>query len=107
MPRARGRSPLSSSSRPSGIRSVSRSLSSSARMASRRFSQAISEGDGISVVVEIHDLDSARAAAEQGAEALVIRAPVNGLRDACELPFLWRGGGSLNEAAQAGGRAPP
>jgi indole-3-glycerol phosphate synthase len=74
-------------------------------MASSRFSEAISEGDGISVVVEVHDLDSARAAAAQGAEALVIRAALDGVRDACDLPILWRGSGPLTDAMHAGADA--
>ena len=71
----------------------------------RRFSQAIAEGDGISIAVEVADLDSARAAEEQGAEALVLRIPVEGLRDATSLPLLWRPGGSPEEAKQAGADA--
>src|SRR5436305_15333904 len=74
-------------------------------MASRRFSQAISEGDGISIIVESHDLEAARAAASAGAEALVIREAVAGLRDACDLPLLWRGSGPLHEAQAAGADA--
>ena len=35
-------------------------------MAARRFSQAIAEGDGISVLVEVPDGDAARAAAADG-----------------------------------------
>ena len=46
--RARGRSPPSSSSRPSGTRSAS-SCDAPFMSGQRRFSQAISEGDGISV----------------------------------------------------------
>jgi indole-3-glycerol phosphate synthase len=54
----------------------------------RRLSQAISEGDGISVLVEVRDAANARAAAEQGAEGLVLRGPVDGLADATQLPLL-------------------
>ncbi len=43
-------------------------------MAHRRFSQAISEGDGISLIVEVADLDAARAAAAQGAEGVIVPA---------------------------------
>jgi hypothetical protein len=42
------------------------------RMA-HRFSHAIAEGDGISVIAAVEDPDSARAAEEQRAEALVVR----------------------------------
>ena len=42
----------------------------------RRFSQAISEGDGISVIVDVGDPEAARAAAAQGAEAIAVRVPL-------------------------------
>jgi indole-3-glycerol phosphate synthase len=67
----------------------------------RRFSQAISEGDGISVVVHVDDATRARAAEEQGAEALALRSPVAALRDATSLPLLWRPHGALEEAHAA------
>ena len=44
----------------------------------RRFSQAISEGDGISVIVPVADPGSAGAAEQQGAEALLVTRPVEG-----------------------------
>jgi indole-3-glycerol phosphate synthase len=71
-------------------------------MTSRRFSQAISEGDGISVIVPVGDLESARTAEEQRAEALIVWNSVPGLRDAVSLPLLWRAEGPL-EAARDGG----
>jgi indole-3-glycerol phosphate synthase len=71
----------------------------------RRFSQAISEGDGISVIVDVTDSDAARAAAAQGAEALAVRGGVGDLRDVTELPILWRAAGSPSEAALAGADA--
>ena len=74
-------------------------------MAQRRFSQAISEGDGISLLVEVGDVDAARAAAAQGAEGVIVRRPIDGLRDAVELPILWRGGGRPAEASAAGADA--
>ena len=74
-------------------------------MAARRFSQAIAEGDGISVLVDVHDADAARAAEEQGAEAIVIRAPVDAVREATELPILWRASAPLADAARAGADA--
>jgi indole-3-glycerol phosphate synthase len=63
----------------------------------RRLSQAISEGDGISVIVEVADADAARAAEHQGAEAILIysgyeeRLP--SIREATSLPvvFFWDG----------------
>jgi indole-3-glycerol phosphate synthase len=74
-------------------------------MAARRFSQAISEGDGISVLVEVSDLDGARAAEADGAEAVVLRVRLDDIRDATELPILWRAQGPLTEAAQVGADA--
>lgn len=58
---------------------------------SRRLSQAISEGDGISVLVEVSDGASARTAGEQGAKGLGARQPVDGIREASGLPLLWLG----------------
>jgi indole-3-glycerol phosphate synthase len=71
----------------------------------RRFSQAISEGDGISVIVDVADLDAARAAAAQGAEGIVLRAALDGIRDATELPILWLADGPPTDAADAGADA--
>ncbi len=58
---------------------------------SRRLSQAISEGDGISVLVEVADGAGARTAEEQGAEGIVVRLAVAGIREASGLPLLWLG----------------
>ena len=71
-------------------------------MAARRFSQAIAEGDGISLLVEVRDAEGAQAAESDGAEALVVRAGVQAVRAATELPILWRSTGSIDEAARAG-----
>jgi len=54
----------------------------------RRFAQAISEGDGISLLATVSDVDDARSAADEGAEGLVVAADLPGLRDATELPIL-------------------
>jgi len=70
-----------------------------------RFSQAISEGDGISLIVDVADADAARAAAQQGAEAVSVRSAIAGLRDAIELPILWRGPGRPADASAAGADA--
>ena len=64
-----------------------------------RFSHAIAEGDGISVIAAVDDPQSARAAEEQRAEALVVRANPAHLRDATSLPILWRADVSLDEAS--------
>jgi len=71
----------------------------------RRFSQAISEGDGISVLVEVSSPDGAEAAELGGAEALVVTGHAAGVREATELPILWRGGGNVDAAARAGADA--
>jgi indole-3-glycerol phosphate synthase len=71
----------------------------------RRFSQAIAEGDGISVIAEVSDPEGARRAAAQGAEALAVRRLVEDLRSVTELPILWRASGSPSEAALAGADA--
>jgi indole-3-glycerol phosphate synthase len=68
-------------------------------MAQRRFSHAIAEGDGISVIAAVEDPDSARAAEEQLAEALVVRGDPSAIRDASSLPILWRADVSLERAS--------
>ena len=68
---------------------------------SRRLSQALSEGDGISVLVHVADAAAAALAEGQGAEGLVIVRPADGLRDATSLPLLFRGD-SPDEAKGAG-----
>ncbi len=70
-----------------------------------RFSQAISEGDGISLIVDVVDADAARAAESQGAEAVVVTQAVGNLREAVELPILWRAAGGPSAAAVAGADA--
>jgi indole-3-glycerol phosphate synthase len=68
--------------------------------ASRRFSHAIAEGDGISVVAAVEDPDAARAAEAQRAEALVVNGDPAGLRDATRLPILWRASATVDRAAE-------
>jgi indole-3-glycerol phosphate synthase len=67
----------------------------------RRFSQAISEGDGISIVVPVADPESARAAEEDGAEAIAIHTAVAAIRESTSLPLLWRPHGSPRDARAA------
>ncbi len=76
-----------------------------AERGTRRFSQAISEGDGISVIVDVADADGARSAEAQGAEGIVVRRALGGIREATELPILWLAEGQPNEAADAGADA--
>jgi indole-3-glycerol phosphate synthase len=68
---------------------------------SRRLSQALSEGDGISLLVNVADATSAAAAEEQGAEGLVVHGSAPGVRDATGLPVLFRG--DSPDAARAAG----
>jgi len=67
----------------------------------RRLSLAISEGDGISVLVEVAAPEAAGAAEEQGADGVVVRTTGRSVRDATELPILWRPDGP--DAADAAG----
>jgi len=67
---------------------------------SRRFSHAIAEGDGISVVAAVEDADAARAAEAQRAEALVVSGDPARLREATRLPILWRADAAVDRAAE-------
>jgi indole-3-glycerol phosphate synthase len=67
----------------------------------RRFSHAIAEGDGISVIAAVEDAEAARAAEAQRAEALVVSGDPALVREATALPILWRAEVSLERAAQA------
>jgi indole-3-glycerol phosphate synthase len=67
----------------------------------RRFSQAISEGDGISVIAAVEDGAMARAAESQRAEALVVRGDPRPFRDTTALPILWRADVPLEDASDA------
>jgi indole-3-glycerol phosphate synthase len=69
-------------------------------MASRRFSHAIAEGDGISVVAAVEEPDAARAAETQRAEALVVNGDPASLREATGLPILWRAEAAVDLAAE-------
>jgi len=60
----------------------------SAPVTARRLSQAIAEGDGISVLVEVPDFGAAERAEGAGAEGLVIRGAELGLRGRTTLPLL-------------------
>jgi len=71
----------------------------------RRFSQAIAEGDGISVIVEVVDAAAAQSAEAQGAEAVGLRSALSGIHEATELPILWLAAGSPSQAADAGADA--
>ena len=65
----------------------------------RRFSEAIAEGDGISVIVEVADADGARTAEAQRAEAITVSDLPDGVREATSLPIFWR----MNRSAAPAG----
>ena len=71
----------------------------------RRLSQAISEGDGISLIVPAADAEAARTAEAQGAEGVVVDRELTGLREATGLPIIWRADGSPAEALAMGADA--
>jgi indole-3-glycerol phosphate synthase len=66
----------------------------------RRFSEAIAEGDGISIIAEVDGGEAARLAEEQGAEAFLVssgdQARLAEIRAAASLPilFAWNGQGA-------------
>jgi indole-3-glycerol phosphate synthase len=70
----------------------------------RRFSQAISEGDGISVIVEVDGVEIARGAEAEGAEALAVAGDATAIRAVSDLPILCAGG-TLDDAAERGADA--
>jgi NAD(P)H-dependent flavin oxidoreductase YrpB (nitropropane dioxygenase family) len=56
----------------------------------RRFSHAIAEGDGISVIAAVEDAEAARKAEAAGAEAILVHRPdaLLAIREAVTLPVL-------------------
>jgi hypothetical protein len=68
-----------------------------------RLSQAIAEGDGISILVEVADAEAAGAAERQGADGLVTRRGADAVRSASQLPLLYLG--RTDEADAAGADA--
>jgi NAD(P)H-dependent flavin oxidoreductase YrpB (nitropropane dioxygenase family) len=58
---------------------------------SRRLSQRISEGDGISIIVCVTDAEAAQRAEGQGAEAVALSSSIDGIRASTSLPLLWIG----------------
>jgi hypothetical protein len=57
-----------------------------------RLSQAIAEGDGISILVEVADAAAAGSAEQDGAEGLAVRRGADAVRAATQLPVLHLGG---------------
>jgi hypothetical protein len=68
----------------------------------RAFSQAISEGDGISLIAEVGDGGAAHRAEEEGAEALLVEGGdeqrLREIRAASSLPILLHSGGERTDA---------
>src|SRR5437870_3978125 len=58
---------------------------------SRRLSQAISEGDAISIIASVGDAAAARMAEAQGADGIVLVEGQYGVRLDTDLPILFRG----------------
>ena len=58
----------------------------------RRLSQAISEGDGISLIVAVAGPEEAKRAEADGAEAVLADLNVDAIRAACSLPILTAAG---------------
>ena len=73
-------------------------------MTDRRLSQAIAEGDGISVLVEVGSGDAARRAAQRGAEGVVVRGAHTMLGREVSLPLLAYGP-APEEAAESAAAA--
>jgi indole-3-glycerol phosphate synthase len=71
----------------------------------RRLSQAISEGDGISLIAPVPDVATAQEAERQGAEGVVVEGDLAGVREATGLPILWRAESSPAEALNGGADA--
>jgi indole-3-glycerol phosphate synthase len=61
----------------------------------------ISEGDGITVIAEVADVETARAAERDGAAGLALNGDAAGVRAATELPILWSAPGSVEDALRA------
>jgi indole-3-glycerol phosphate synthase len=66
-----------------------------------RVTHAVAEGDRISVLVEVADGEEAASAEQQGADALVVRAPVD-LAES-QLPLLYLG--AVTDARRSGADA--
>jgi hypothetical protein len=64
-----------------------------------RLSQAIAEGDGISILVEVADADAAGASERDGADGFAVRRGAEAVRASTQLPLLHLG--SISEAGSA------
>ena len=57
-----------------------------------KLSQALSEGDGITILVEVADAGAASAAERDGADAIAVRRGAEAVRSSTQLPLLHLGG---------------
>ena len=81
-------------------------------MTSRRFSQAISEGDGISIIAEVREPEAAQLAENEGAEGVLVSSGYEerlaGIGEAVSVPvlFYWNGqrADRIHRVAQGGER---
>ena len=71
----------------------------------RHLSQAISEGDGISLIVPASGAEDAQTAELHGAKGVVVEHNLAGIREATGLPILVRAEGSPAEALDLGADA--
>lgn len=70
---------------------------------SRRVSQALSEGDGISLIVPVSEAGQATGVEAEGADAIIAEGPPSALRSATSLPLLCRAGALAPSDAIAAG----
>jgi indole-3-glycerol phosphate synthase len=68
-----------------------------------KLSQAIAEGDGITIIVEVEDAPGTHAAVKQGADAVACRRGIHAVRAASQVPLL--AFGSLTDAKGVGADA--
>lgn len=66
-----------------------------------RLSQAISEGDGISILVEVSDAETAGVAQKEGADGLAVRRSADSVRASTQLPLLHLGGAPAASVASS------
>jgi indole-3-glycerol phosphate synthase len=71
----------------------------------RRLSQAISEGEGISLIARVDGPDSARQAEEYGADAVAVLTSVPDLKQSTRLPIIWCVYGDVGDAKSDGADA--
>jgi indole-3-glycerol phosphate synthase len=64
----------------------------------QRLSQRISEGDGIAIIVRVTDAEAARMAQDEGAKAVAVDRPIDGIRAQTSLPLLWLAGAAPVDA---------